>query len=367
MTLSVIGSFRKNRFIRKICNKMLRLRQKRSDWIVFARPILKQRRKCPNAVYFVMTPEHGNMGDHAIAEATSQMLRELSIEYVEITTKALEQLKKNKWLGIMNHKTIIVNGGGNLGTLWFGVEDTFRKLVIANPDSSVFCLPNTMFYEDSDWGRSELEKSIMIYNNHAKLKLYAREMISYKMMKRYYNQVAIVPDMALLMNKCINGTVRNGCLLCLRNDKERTRSDDTEANIVAQVKLLFGDNYRHTDMCIDHGVTISSRHAELEAKYDEFRSAELVVTDRLHGMIFAAITGTPCIVIGSMSHKVKGCFEWLRDLEYIRFIDSAKDLMLEFDTIPQKEFVYDNSKLIPMYDVLKNDLRKAADKEYKHA
>ncbi|MFB8735822.1 polysaccharide pyruvyl transferase family protein [Bacillus sp. SL00103] len=32
--------------------------------------------------------------------------------------------------------------------------------------------------------------------------------------------------------------------------------------------------------------------------------AQVVVTDRLHGMIFCAITKTPCVVLRSFDHKV---------------------------------------------------------------
>ena len=56
-------------------------------------------------------------------------------------------------------------------------------------------------------------------------------------------------------------------------------------------------------------------------KLDEFRKSKLVVTDRLHGMLFAAITGTPCIALGNSSGKVKGVYDWLTHLDYIQYVD----------------------------------------------
>lgn len=56
----------------------------------------------------------------------------------------------------------------------------------------------------------------------------------------------------------------------------------------------------------------------------EFASAKLVITDRLHGMIFAALTQTPCIVLGNYNHKVKGTYEWLQELPYICFADTVQ-------------------------------------------
>jgi exopolysaccharide biosynthesis predicted pyruvyltransferase EpsI len=53
---------------------------------------------------------------------------------------------------------------------------------------------------------------------------------------------------------------------------------------------------------------------------------ELIITDRLHGMIFSIITGTRCIVFGNNYHKVvSSYYSWFKDLEYVTFIDK-KDI-----------------------------------------
>jgi pyruvyl transferase EpsI len=45
---------------------------------------------------------------------------------------------------------------------------------------------------------------------------------------------------------------------------------------------------------------------------------EVVVTDRLHGMIFAAITGTPCVVLQNSNHKIESTHQtWLSSLSHI--------------------------------------------------
>ena len=57
---------------------------------------------------------------------------------------------------------------------------------------------------------------------------------------------------------------------------------------------------------LSYDVSVEKREEELKRKFNEFKSAKLVVTDRLHGMVFAAITGTNCIVINSKSPKNEG-------------------------------------------------------------
>ena len=46
-----------------------------------------------------------------------------------------------------------------------------------------------------------------------------------------------------------------------------------------------------------------NREQLLKQKIEEFQSAELVITDRLHGMIFSVITGTPCIAFDNLMRK----------------------------------------------------------------
>lgn len=60
-----------------------------------------------------------------------------------------------------------------------------------------------------------------------------------------------------------------------------------------------------------------------------------MVTDRLHGMIFAYITGTPAIVFSNSNQKVKNCFEWIKDCGYIFYMDSfdKKSFIVNVDAV----------------------------------
>ena len=68
-----------------------------------------------------------------------------------------------------------------------------------------------------------------------------------------------------------------------------------------------------------------------------FALSKLVVTDRLHGMIFCVITGTPCLAIDSSNARVSRFYTaWLQDIGHVRlfprydpveFSESAESLM----------------------------------------
>ena len=128
-------------------------------------------KKNPRAVFLVLTPEHGNMGDHAIAQAETDLLKRLGVKYIEITGRKLEEMKWANQLSVMNGFPIIFQGGGYLGTLWYNSEVLLRNVVKKNPQSKIAFLPNTIFYEESDWGQDELQKSIQLYNRHRQLTL----------------------------------------------------------------------------------------------------------------------------------------------------------------------------------------------------
>lgn len=61
-------------------------------------------------------------------------------------------------------------------------------------------------------------------------------------------------------------------------------------------------------------------------------ACSVLVTDRLHGMIFAYITGTPCIVMDNKTNKVFGVYEeWLSDVDWIY---QLKNTLNTSDLIP---------------------------------
>lgn len=312
----------------------------------------------PGMVFLVMTPTHGNMGDHAIAYAEASLLKNIGIPYTEITYTQLVQWYRNDFLDVMNGFPILMNGGGNLGTLWPDVEKLQREILRQNPRSKIAILPNTIFYEDSGWGREEFEKSRILYNGHRHLHLYAREKHSYEIMEKSYRNVKLIPDMVLSLPPYESQAQRRGCLLCLRGDCEKTRTDEQERILRSQVSELFGDAVRDTDMVENHGVSVAEREERLQAKFQEFASAELVITDRLHGMIFCAVTGTPCIVINSKSPKVRGCYQWIRHLDYIEFADSPEEIAQLYRSIPAGPHEYDNSHLQHYYQELAEDIKK---------
>lgn len=310
----------------------------------------------PKTVFLIMTPEHGNIGDHAIALAETKLLSDLGYNIIELTEYKLNAMRLTHQLDEMNGFPIIFNGGGNLGTIWPHVEVLTREVLNKNRKSKIIVLPNTIYYEQDSAGQHELKNSIKIYNRNKQLYLYAREKTSYELMRNIYKNVKLMPDMVLSMKPYSNNSIRKGCLLCLRQDVEKTRSVEEENLIFKQAEDLFPGDVKDTDMIAKHNIMPSEREKAVKSKMDEFCNAELVITDRLHGMIFCAITGTPCIVINSKSPKVLGCYEWIKDLEYIRVANDVTDIETEYRKIPKKQYKYNNDAIQHYFNELGKDI-----------
>lgn len=281
-------------------------------------------------IYLIGTPEHSNLGDHAIAEATMEFLinevRDAKIYEISLYEYTSHLLCLQKF--IQKGDIILINGGGNMGIEWFFGEEMIRLLIKKFPHNRIIIMPQTIFYGDSEYGSCEFEKSKRLYSTHKDLHIIAREKSSYRTMWEAYpcNSVYLNPDAVLYLNKVNPRYTRDGILICLRNDVEKSLTQ-AQCKEIIECCNRYTDSVRCSDTVADCPILpLSERKAELEKKYREFKRARLVVTDRLHGMVFCAITGTPCIALGNYNHKVKGVYEWIENLNYIRFLDDCRDI-----------------------------------------
>ncbi|KIU24008.1 General stress protein 30 [Weissella cibaria] len=92
---------------------------------------LEQLNTAKPTVFYLGLPEHGNLGDQAIAKATEIYLQEQLPQHqvVRIANDAvLPCIPLLKRIMQPNH-LIVMHGGGNLGDLWPGAENVRRAVV----------------------------------------------------------------------------------------------------------------------------------------------------------------------------------------------------------------------------------------------
>ena len=328
-------------------------------WPDYERLFAKQRRP---ALILFNSPDYSNLGDHAIAMGEEKFFRKYfsNSELIQVSCEeyVLENLKiKNV---IRKDDVILISGGGYLGTLWPRFDDIVRHIVSSYPDNQCFVLPQTLFYEDSSFGRQEASREAKCFQSHGNMHLALREQRSYNLAKEIFSfgsRISLVPDMALMLRYDKQKT-RKGVLLCFRKDKEAIHSYQREAVGVAERRSL---NWKEMDTVQEYDVNMVARHDEVEKLMDVISSAEIVFTDRLHAMILSAITGTPCLAFDNISHKLMGSYMWLKRFRYIKMHQEGVDVDEETSALLSTlEFSCDWSDIDSQFrlyaDYIKNEI-----------
>ena len=312
-----------------------------------------------NKIYIFGIPTHGNLGDQAIVMSEELFLKEnfLNIKIIKVelrtVTKAMFILKK-----IIGKSTIMIQGGGNLGSLWMVEEQTFKTTIENFPNNKIIVFPQTIYFSNDIEGNKVLEESKKIYNSHKNLYICCREEYTYNYMKKNFPKcnLLLVPDMVLYLDDYNKNLERTNILFCLRKDKEKINNNFSTIKEKAKNYNLF-----YTDTIVKKRIYEFNRKKELNRKFDEFSKFKLIITDRLHGMVFALLTGTPCIVFNNINYKIKGVYKWIEKIDYIKMYNE-KTIDDDFDyLINLNDCHYNNSDIKKKYQsliaLIKNELK----------
>lgn len=286
--------------------------------------------------FFLMVPSFGNIGDQAIVEATLCFLKDyfpdyfiVKIDYEE-TLQYIYEIKRV----IEKDDIIILQGGGNIGTLYYDAEIVRQNVIKSFSNNKIIIMPQSFYFAPSRSGKRRLKKSAKIYNLHPNLTVIARDHYSYVNMKKIYNKCNVMnnPDIVFYYSKYIKKLhlkfSRDNIICCLRHDSEDAvgyRKD----KLLEELYNCYS-NLIISDTCVPRRVYDNLRRYEIYSILQLFSNAKIVITDRLHGMVFSALTNTPCIVLPSKDTKILGTYKWISDISYIHFIELEKmDMCLQ--------------------------------------
>ncbi len=347
-------------YIKDLVKKCLKL----PVGILFEHYVKKKKETALPIIYLVGTPLHSNLGDQAIAYAEIEFLKKYFPEHVVVEVPYFTEEYFDHWLHIVRQyfqpqDLICLTGGGNMGVEYFAEEEARRKAIQLFSDYSVTMFPQTIDFGSSDIGKHELKKTQEIYKNHSLLTLFAREELSYQMMKTAFpdNRVCLSPDIVLFLNESQKVLERQGVMIVLRNDAEGLLDEHLKEKL-QKLSQKYYSKVRFSDTVVAQKYIFpNQRYMLLQQKLDEFRSAELIVTDRLHGMVFSAITGTPCIVFSNYNHKVQGTYEWISYLPFIKFahsLDEFDQLLIELRGVRGNS--YTNESLMAYFEQIRDSM-----------
>jgi len=144
--------------------------------------------------------------------------------------------------------------------------------------------------------RIEKEKTREIYNRHPDLVIFTRDPVSDRIARSLFPNLKIfcMPDFVLSLNTPVNENS-----ICERNKKREVNvmicfRGDTQSAIPLEAKnrllsLLKMNDYKyfHYETLLDHPIRISQQAKTVDQVLNKFIDSDAVITDRLHGLIFA--------------------------------------------------------------------------------
>ena len=289
-------------------------------------------------IVVALAADYGNLGDVAITYAQTKFLREKfpDAEVIDFPiSKTFTEMKSLKRI-IGPDDIITIVGGGNTGDMYDDIEFCRQFVIKQFPNNRIICFPQTIDFSETAIGRKALEKAIKVYGRHKKLSLAAREENSFNKFSQLFinNKVVMAPDIVLSLDETELAVSREGITFVLRADGEKSISESAQKELIEKVSANYSVRFNDTHINKSK-MTVKERKNELDTIWNVFKKSELVITDRLHGMIFCAITNTPCIAINNSNKKVAGVYNaWLKESQAIRImekfnVDEALQLLKE--------------------------------------
>lgn len=260
------------------------------------------------------SPDYPNLGDHAIALAERKFFLKYFSEYDFIEISCTQYMKENSRIEFAIHEDdiLVVTGGGNTGDCYLRLQDMTTHIVQTYPDNIVIIAPQSMYFNDGEFSDVEMERVRMIYEKHNRLLVMAREEKTYHLyMSLFGDSIKKIkaPDMAFYLEYKPKVKRRHNALICIRNDKESKGIIDKKKieNALGHFKLAVAEysTVSHIEVFLDN------REKEVLEALNTISGVEVVITDRLHCMIFCVITDTPCVVFDNATGKVFAMLEWL--------------------------------------------------------
>lgn len=268
--------------------------------------------------------DYGNLGDVAITFAQMNFLKrtfkereilEFPISRTYLDMKSLEAV-------VTKEDIITLVGGGNTSERYADIEECRQFVFQKFRHNIIIAFPQSVELEKAS---SKFIRSMQrTYSVPEHLYIMAREKKSYDAYKHYLPGVSVelFPDIVLSMNVLDSREKREYITLSLRSDKEKSLTD-SEKTVLRNVVNKCGLNVveKDTQVCDCFDFSQTSRKELLQAQLVQYQKSRIVITDRLHGMIMAYITNTPCIVFSCDNPKIRGCYDWVASSNQTIFLD----------------------------------------------
>jgi exopolysaccharide biosynthesis predicted pyruvyltransferase EpsI len=294
-------------------------------------------------------PSQSNAGDHAQTLAIEKFLNnnllgnDLHIFYrTEVGSDRWEKETAN----LTPDDLILINSSGDFGSRYSGWHDIRGQIVRKFQNTRIINLPTTVYYSSDRKGQIVLERDKEIYNS-PNFTLLCREPESERIASRHFDcYVQYFPDFVFYLQPEIKDTQRVGALVNLRSDGESALTEVQRAKVFEQVYRTYPLTEMRDMHKLPFDITPDIRERYINGLFAQYQSRELIVTDMMHGMIFAVINQIPCVALDdAIPHKLSG-YKYLLE-GAVEFADSIESIPKCITTVTQN---YEPKDFTPYFE-----------------
>lgn len=278
-------------------------------------------------VALVNFPNHANAGDSAIWLGEESILRQLGSEVVYRASWASFDERALRLAA--PGATVLINGGGNFGDVYMNQESTRERVLSELRDHRVVQMPQSIWFRDP----ANLDRVRRLVEGHGSVTLLLRDDQSFSMAQESFAvPCRICPDMALALGPRPRPVEPDLPILWIaRRDPESAGyrcPEEADVCVVdwlepvpweggpgSAVRAMSMVNARLTDRVVDDVSPVSagrclSRTFSPLARHWVDRGCRIlargrvVVTDRLHGHLLAALMGIPHVLVENGNGKL---------------------------------------------------------------
>lgn len=336
-----------------------------TSWRVTA-PIRKLRSRSPErrpVIYFVPSSDYGNLGDHKIMMEIRHFFRCYfpKFEVREISCRHYEEKRQELLCQVQNGDILAAPGGGSIGDVYLPYGEKYmRDMIQCFPNNQIIIFPQSLFYTKSELGEAERKNTAAIFDSHPDLTLALRDQNAYQEAKKMFRRtkLMLIPDIVLFSDPYLTKAPRSETgLLMIRSDGETSHPQGWNQEL-EEICGKYAKKIISTDTQKNYFIDLENRETEVNAVLEQISASKFLVTDRLHGMIFAAITSTPCVAFDNVYGKVFAQYQWIRDLPYLEIAESPEQLSDKLDRVLKAQTpVYTRKPLEDKYSELANAFR----------
>jgi exopolysaccharide biosynthesis predicted pyruvyltransferase EpsI len=262
----------------------------------------EQSRLPPTGVDAILIwPRAGNAGDRLIADACERYLHDRAVE-VWRSDGSIEQAAAagdSEYLGDLLGSfrgMLLFSGGGNIGIYPDNAEVRAAVISRAGPRHRCLVFPQSALAPEP----ALLDPRVTVW---------CRDAVSQIVLQQAGTQTALVPDVSLYMDDVIAKKPQGRGLFYVR----RTPGGDSETI-----------DHHIVPECPAEDLTVSRPLDRIVSALDPY---EVVISDRLHGALIAAMMRKKVVLLPVGYHKNRSFYEtWLRSRPGFAFVETQDEL-----------------------------------------